>query len=165
MSAGGNGCRSSRSGPYCPVGPVQVYVPATINDWHAVLQVQSTKNWERRTGDAAADVKKNWGTWRPIYHARGSLFCQSGGWRRISLRAAVCPPRASGTAGAKKSESSRFFLTGRKSESQDCASPYGDCARRSAPLRRQESLRCTRGLPLRGLGRLAPEVSHLSRFS
>jgi len=32
-----------------------------------------------RTWAAVADVKKNWGTWRAIHHARGSLFCQPRG--------------------------------------------------------------------------------------
>jgi hypothetical protein len=46
-------------------------------------------------GAAAAGVKKNWVTWRPIHHARSSRHCRSGGKRCVSLPAEECPTDAS----------------------------------------------------------------------
>ncbi len=42
------------------------------------LEISTLSDWPR-TGDTAADVKKNWGTWRPICHARGGRFYRSVG--------------------------------------------------------------------------------------
>ena len=50
------------------------------------------------------------------------------------LRRTPSPPRARDTASAKKLGNLRFFLTGRRFESQDFANrSYGDCARGRAP--------------------------------
>ena len=47
--------------------------------------------------DGAANVEKNWVTWRPIHHARGSLCCQARGDSTPlpCLRRSAPPPQAS----------------------------------------------------------------------
>jgi len=75
-------------------GPALACVCATISRRHPVLYVKPTRNWERRTRDAATDVKKNLATERLIYNSRVSVYVNRRGLRRISLRAEECPSSA-----------------------------------------------------------------------
>ena len=57
-----------------------------------VCATEGDEGLEQRlnTGNAAADVKKNWATWRPNCHFRGSRISYQMGMAGISLAAAVC---------------------------------------------------------------------------
>ena len=67
-----------------PLAAVRLPVLGPPADPGKVCRGDCLSTWE-----AAGDVKKNWVTWRPIHHARGSLSYRSGGLRCICLRAAV----------------------------------------------------------------------------
>ena len=82
------GCRRhAASGSEHGAGPAKA-TPAFLGVYRDGLEQRL------RTGAAAADVKKNWGTWRPIHHARGNLCYHSWGLESISLPAEECPTAA-----------------------------------------------------------------------
>jgi hypothetical protein len=86
-------------------GPVLACVFATISDSPTVLHVKPTRNWKQsiladeggdgleqrlRTGVAAADVKKNWATWRRFATIDVGVSANRRGRQCIFLRASAC---------------------------------------------------------------------------